>query len=204
MGKRICALMIVLVCLLASCGRGKDDPDELLQQVRGHYLELSACGGHGELTADHGQRVYTYGIDFTWTRDGDIRLVLTAPENIAGAVAHIASGETALEFDGVMLETGALDSAGLTPIDVIPALLTYAREGFVSACVLEGEGEEKMLHMICSDPERSPGEGVEADLWFDGETFALLRGEVSSDGSTVVRCDVTDLVVETVGQEERS
>lgn len=199
MGKRICALMIVLTCLLASCGGGKDEPEELLQQIRGHYLELSACGGHGELTADYGQRVYTYGIDFTWAKDGETRLVLTSPENVAGAVAHIASGETALEFDGVMLETGALDSAGLTPIDVIPALLTYARGGFVSSCALEGEGEQKTFHVICSDPEKSPGEGVEADLWFDMVTFALLRGEISTDGVTVIQCDISDFIAETAG-----
>lgn len=199
MGKRLCILMIFLAGLLTSCGAGKE-PETLLQQVRGYYLELSACGGHGEVTADYGRRVYTFGIDFTWAREGETRLVLTSPENVAGAVAHISAGETALEFDGVMLETGALDGAGLSPIDVIPALLTYAREGFVSACALEGE-EQKTLHVVCSDPERSPGEGVEAHLWFDGETFALLRGEVSADGVTVVQCQVTDFAAEREKQE---
>ena len=57
MGKRICALMIFLACLLTACGGGNKETEELLQQVRGHYLELSACGGHGEITADYGQRV---------------------------------------------------------------------------------------------------------------------------------------------------
>ena len=201
MGKRICALMIFLTCFLTACAGGKNEPEELLQQVRGHYLELSACGGHAEVTADYGQRVYTYGIDFTWAREGETRLVLTAPENVAGAVAHIEAGETALEFDGVMLETGALDNAGLTPIDVLPTLLTYAREGFVSACVLEGEEGQKRLRMTCSDPEKSPGQGVEADLWFDAAAFTLLRGEMSVDGVTVIQCDVTDFMGETVEQK---
>lgn len=198
MRKRICVLLIGIACLLVSCGKGggKRETEELLQRLRGRYLELTACGGHGELTADYGQRVYTYGIDFVWRKEGETRLVLTAPENVAGAVAHIEKGETALEFDGVMLETGALDSAGLTPIDAIPALLTYAREGFVSSCVVEETEEKRILHVVCSDPEKSPGEGIEADLWFDCDTLILLRGEISTDGVTVIQCEITDFTME--------
>lgn len=195
MRKRICVLMMLVACLLTACGGGGGEPEELLQQVRGRYLEISACGGHGELTADYGRRVYTYGIDFTWEKEGETRLVLTAPENVAGAVAHISAGETAFEFDGVMMETGALDSAGLSPIDALPALLAYAREGFVSSCVLEREEGQKRLHVVCSDPEKSPGQGLEANLWFDEASFGLLRGEVSVDGVTVIQCEITDFTM---------
>lgn len=192
MRKRISVLMILLAGLLTACASGQREPEELLQQIRGQYLKLTACGGHGEITADYGQRVYAYGFDFRWEKEGETQLTLTAPENVAGAVAHISAGETALEFDGVMLETGALDSAGLTPIDVIPALLTYAREGFVSSCAVEGDEEAQTIHILCSDPEKQPGQGVEADLWFDRETFALVRGEISFDGVTVIQCEITD------------
>lgn len=203
MRKRLCVLMMTLACLLVSCGGkgGERETEELLQQIRGRYLELTACCGHGELTADYGRRVYTYGIDFSCTSEGELLLTLTAPENVAGTTAHITAGETALEFDGVMLETGPLDSAGLTPIDAIPALLRYAREGFVSACAIEGEEGQQTLHVVCSDPESSPGQGVEANLWFDPATLALLRGEISTDGVTVIQCEITDFAMEAAQEE---
>lgn len=184
--------MILFAGLLTACSGTQKEPEELLQQIRGQYLNLETCGGHGEITADYGQRVYSFGVDFTWKRAGETCLTLTAPENVAGTVARISAGETALEFEGVMLETGVLDSAGLTPVDAIPALLTYVREGFVSSCALEGEEGIQILHVLCSDPEKQPGQGVEADLWFDRETFDLLRGEISSDGVTVIQCEISD------------
>jgi len=195
--------MIPLVLVLSACGGGGgDEAEELLTRVRGSYLEMTACSGHAELTADYGQRVYEYGIDFTWAREGETLLTLTAPEMVAGTTAHIAAGETALEYDGVMLETGPLDSAGLSPIDAIPALLTYAREGFAAECGLEGaEGESQPLRVVCRDPESQPGTGIEADLWFDPETGALLRGEISEDGATVIQCGVSGFAMECPAKE---
>ncbi len=155
MRKRFCALTMTLVLALTACG-GKgigNEAEEALARIRGGYLEMTVCSGHADLTADYGQRVYTYGMDFTWQREGETLLTLTAPEVIAGTTAHIAAGETALEYDGVMLETGPLNEAGLTPVDAVPALLSYAREGFAAECALEEtEGEPRRLHVSCRDP----------------------------------------------------
>lgn len=193
MGKRLCVRMMTLVLLLSACGGkvGGNEAEKTLVEVRGKYLEMTACSGHADLTADYGQRVYTYGIDFSWQREGETLLTLTAPESVAGTTAHITAGETALEYDGVMLETGALNEAGLSPVDAIPALLTYAREGFAAECVLEETEEAKKLHVTCRDPERPPGTGTEADLWFDTETGNLLRGEISEGETTVIQCEVS-------------
>ena len=68
MRRRLCALMMTLVLPLAACrgeGQGKE-AEKVLLELRGKYLEMTACSGHMDLTADYGQRVYTYGIDFTW------------------------------------------------------------------------------------------------------------------------------------------
>lgn len=197
MRRRLCALMMTLILPLSACGgRGSgDEAEERLAELRGKYLEMTACSGHADLTADYGQRVYTYGVDFTWTREGETLLTLTAPENVAGTVARVSAGETALEYDGVMMETGPLNTAGLSPIDAIPALLSYAREGFAAECVLE-EGEAPRLHVVCRDPTKEPGTGTEAELWFAPETGGLLRGEISEAGFTVIQCDISNFVME--------
>ena len=193
----MCALMMILVLTLSACGGGGgSEAEEKLTEVRGNYLEMTACSGHADLTADYGRRVYTYGIDFNWQREGETLLTITAPELVAGTVAHISAGETALEYDGTMLETGPLDPAGLSPVDALPALFAYAREGFAAECAMEeAEGEAKKLRVICRDPESEPGAGREAELLFDGTTGALLGGELSQDGFTVIQCDISGFVM---------
>lgn len=192
----MCVPMTVLILLLTACGgKSGNEAEELLLTARGRYLEMTSCGGHVDMTTDYGIRVYTYGVDFTWEKDGETVLTLTAPENVAGTSAHIAGGETALEYDGVMLETGPLDSTGLSPIDALPALLGYAREGFVGECVLEDWGGEIRLHATCRDPQKEPGTGVEVQLWFHTGTLALARGEISEDGITVLQCEFTSFTM---------
>lgn len=198
MKKRLCALMMTLVLPLAACGGagGGNEAENALSAVRGQYLEMTGCSGHADLTADYGRRVYTYGVDFTWQREGETLLTITAPEMVAGTTAHIAAGETALEYDGVMLETGPLNEEGLSPVDVLPALLAYAREGFAAECSLEEAEQARRLRILCRDPEREPGTGTEAELWFDPETGALLRGEVSQEGRTVIQCEISGFAME--------
>lgn len=198
MRRRLCALMMTLVLVLTACGgRGRgNEAEELLLGLRGQYLEMTACSGHMDLTADYGQRVYIFGIDFTWEKEGKTLLTITAPENVAGTTAHIVSGETALEYDGIMMETGPLDSTGLSPLDALPAFLSYAREGFAAECVIEGEENMRQLHVICRDPEKEPGQGIECELWFQPDTGTLLRGELSEEGFTVIRSDVTGFIME--------
>ena len=188
--------MMILVLPLAACGGGGNEADEALLQVRRQYLEMTACSGHMDLTADYGERVYTYGMDFAWAKEGETLLTLTAPENVAGTTARIFKGETALEYDGVMMETGPLDSRGLSPVDVLPALLTYAREGYAAECTLEGEDPACRLHVVFRDPEKEPGQGIECELWFQPDTGALLRGELSEEGYTVIYSDVTGFTME--------
>ena len=65
-GAQMMTLLLTLA-LATSCGASEETGDktaELVNEMRSSYLELSACGGSLELTADYGQRVYTYSLDF--------------------------------------------------------------------------------------------------------------------------------------------
>lgn len=194
MGRRRCLPMILPLLLLTACGGGRvSEAEELTNRARTAYLELTACAGSAAVTVDYGLRVYDYALDFSYQREGETVLTLTAPEDVAGVTATIAQGETGLEFDGVAVETGPVDPSGLSPLDAIPALLRYAREGYVAECALEGEeGGQTQLHLLCRDPEKGPGEGLECELWLDGESLALLQGELSQGGLTVIQCAFSD------------
>ena len=175
----MCVLMMILGLSLSACGgaEGGNRAEQLALDIRGEYLEMGGCTASLELTADYGQRVYTYGIGLNYAREG----------------------ETTLEYDGMRVETGPLDDSGMSPVDAVPVLMDYVQEGFIAECGMEAQGESEVLRVVCREPESAAGEGRECSLWFDPSTHALLRGELSQDGFTVIQCVFTEFQF-TVGE----
>ena len=191
--RRLLVCVPMMTLLLAGCGpAGGSAAEELALTIRGEYLEMTACTAQAAITADYGQRVYQY--ELTAEVDGEETvLTLTAPETVAGLTARVSGEEGRLEYDGVSIETGALDGAGLTPVSAIPALLEAARSGYITACALE-EGDT-LLRLDCGDPEQPAGTGTQTALWFDAATHALVRGEISAEGLRVILCEFSQFTM---------
>ena len=56
----------------------------------------------------------------------------------------------------------------------------------------EQEGGGRLLRIDCGDPEEGAGTGTETTLWFDSDTCALVRGEISVDGFRVITCECSN------------
>ncbi len=188
MGKRLlCVLMMTL--FLTGCGGMKgNDAQEMALRLRGNYLESVGCSGTVALTADYGERIYRYELEFTQGEEETV-LTLVQPDTVAGITARLskASGNV-LEYDGVVLETGPLNEEGLTPVGAVPAILTALREGYLDSCVLEEWETGPVLRILVRDPERQYGEGLELLVWME-ESGRVLRAEFSQDGVCVIQCE---------------
>lgn len=195
--RAVCAPMMTLCLLLAACGGGggAGNTDELALDIRSDYIAMNGCTAKLDVTADYGQRVYDYTLALTYAKDGDTTLTVEAPQEIAGITARLTGGSAVLEYDGVSLETGPLDTSGLSPIGCAPYLLSCAREAFIAESGLETVGESETLRCTYRDPDSTPGTGTEVSLWFDTNTHAPVQGEILSDGAQIIKCTVTDFAM---------
>lgn len=185
MRKLLCCVPMMML-LLAGCGpAGVSEAEELALAIRGEYLEMASGTAQLTVTADYGRRVYRYEMTALWEGE-ETELTLTTPETVAGVVARSDGEDSQLEYSGVAVETGPLDSEGLTPVSAVPALLEAARSGYMRSCGLQEDGA---LRVDLGDPEGSPGTGREMALWFDPATHALLRGEIRVDGFRAILCE---------------
>lgn len=183
----ICVLMMLLA--LSACGGAReDDPQRQALALRTDYLAAEGCTAKLTVRADYGQRVYTYGVNVT-VAGGESVLTVTSPTELAGITARVTDGQSQLEYDGAVLETGPLSADGLTPLSAVPALLECARSGFMDSCTMERLGERDTLRMLCRDPEQPVGQGREVTLWFDPASRGLVKGEISVDGYRVILCE---------------
>lgn len=189
-----CVLTISL--LLTGCGRTEkgNSPMDLALAIRQDYLAADGCDAVLEVTADHGQRVHTFGVEVT-VCGKETNLTVIEPEEVAGIRARLDGDQAGLGFDDVILDTGLLDDSGLTVLGALPTLLEAARSGWIDSCVREELDGADTLHVICRDPAVERGTGREQHLWFDTDSHALLRGEVLVDGRRVIFCCVTQFTL---------
>lgn len=199
MRKRLCALMMI-VPLLTGCGAGKQGKDisaeELALTIRGEYLAMTACSATVDVTADHGQRVYEYTLSVEWQKGGETVLTVLKPDSIAGVTARIRDGAGYLEYDGASLETGAVTSDGLSPIEAVPVVLENILSGYIGECAFETVDGQQLLWFCCREPETAAGTGTESAFWFEPQSHTLVRAEIYSDGYAVMQCAFTDFAKE--------
>ncbi len=199
MRKRLWALGAALL-LLTGCGGsgtvGVSQAEQAALSVRTDYLAMTAWTATVDMVADYGERVYTYQMSVSWEKDGATVLTVLEPENIAGLTARLEDGETCLDYDGASLETGELSGTGLTPMEVIPAVLEALFSGYIAQCDFETGAEGEQLWVLCRSPEDPAGSGTEIALWFNAETHEITRAEVSFDGYVVMQCAFTEFTKE--------
>lgn len=191
----LCTSILFLLTAAALCACGNDDSDrELTLDIQEAFRSMERWSGTAELTADYGQRVYSYTVSFSGTSRDGMNLTITAPEEVAGITASIKEGQTVLSYDGIRLETGPLNPEGMSPLDAIPAVFSAMQSGYIAETSSETLGREDLLRISCRDAENPPGEGVETVLWFHKGNKALQAAEIRNDGFTVVRCRFFDVI----------
>ena len=153
---------------------------------------MTAFSSDVALTADYGQRVYSYALTVT-VQDGHTTLTLTAPETVAGITAHMDASHTFLTYEDSSVETGNLSPDGLTPMSAVPALLDAIRSGYLTTCTLESDGR---LRMDCGTPDVPIGTGTELSLWFYPESHTLAEGEIRIDGFRYIACTFSNITKE--------
>ena len=143
-------------------------------------LLLSACGGAGEAKGSPAE-------ELALVIRGEF-LDMTALEAVMEVTADYGQRvyeytiQVSYERDGetVLTLTAPAELAGIT---------ARIRD---KETALETVEETELLRIVCRDPEGTAGVGQECSLWFDSETHALVRGELSQDGFTVIQCRFTE------------
>ena len=178
MKKALLALPLLLCLLLTACGNPVLDRFESFSADLREREDLSFTA---RLTALYPDRTAEFSLRCSLS-EGIQRVTVLAPDTISGVSARIEPGKTALEYDGVILDTGDLDAYGLTPMSALPLLMEALRQGHGSAFWSE-DGYDAVEVLI--------DDHTKATVWF-GEGFVPCRAEIQSDETVTVQCEITN------------
>ena len=110
-------------------------------------------------------------------------VVVLEPEIIAGVTATVQSGDLVLDYDGVQLSAGELNSDGLNPVSALPCVADTLTNGFQTLV-----WREEMLGIECITAQFRVSDETVLTVWIDPELHAPVYAELDNGGKVVVSC----------------
>ena len=178
--KRIIIPILLCAFFLSACGKNRGESDFKAFSERLDALETLSFTA--QVRAEYEHKTARFGLSYEEGSDGG-RVTVLAPELIRGVSARVKPGSSTLEYDSVVLDTGSLDSFGLSPLSSLPAMLRAMRQGHVDS-VWEEDG--KTVVMLEPDDE------LRCTVWFSKGDMRPLRAELITDGRVTVYVEISD------------
>lgn len=184
--KRGRALLLLLCLLLTGCAGGQEKTMDRALGFRSRLLEAGGAAFTAEITADYGDRTYTFTAACRTDAAGDLDFTVTAPEAIAGISGTVSAQGGQLKFDGTALDFGLLADGQLSPAGAPYAVAQSWRTGYITACGRE-EGGVRM-----SVDGSFLGETITVDTWLEEEKTVPFHAELCYNNRRVLSLQLRD------------
>lgn len=179
--KRFFVLLFLFVIILTGCNT-KDDIDKAMN-LRQKMLTSSGCSFDVEISADYGEKLFTFAMQCTADASGKLKFTVTAPETIAGISGQISAEEGQLQFDDQVLSFELLTDDLVTPVSAPWLLVRTLRCGYINA---GGKDGDLFKFQIDDSYEDDP---LRLDIWLDNSDIPVCA-EILWDGRRVASLSV--------------
>ncbi len=178
--KRIFAALLLLV-LVSGCSAGQNEMDRAMA-LRAKLLSR-AVEFETEITADYGDKTYSFSVGCRADEQGTLTFTVTAPETISGITGTVSAAGGKLTFDGHALAFPALADGQLTPVCAPWVLVKTLRSGYLTSCGSDGG----MIRVSIDDSYAD--DALHLDIWL-GEEDIPVRAEILWQGRRILSMDV--------------
>ena len=174
------ALMISLVTLTGCFPAGESDR-ESFKSYRDSINNISMTA---DLRADYGETISDFTLQYT-EYDDSRKVEVLEPQLISGVGVTISNDGSSLEYDGIILSVGELDSEGASPITVLPTLADALRKWHLSDLRLEDYNDLRLLKAELSNMNNK------AAVFLFNEDMAPVSAELIIEDRVVAYCKIT-------------
>lgn len=175
----------ILLLGIVLCGCSGEDLLERALEFRSRMLAASGCSFCAEVTADYGDKLYTFGMDCSADADGKLSFRVSEPETIRGISGSVEDGGGKLTFDDTVLQFNLLADRQLSPVSAPWVLVKSLRSGYIASA-----GEEDGLLRLTLHDSYEDG-ALQVDVWMN-ETDRPVRCEILYKGKRILTVLVKD------------
>lgn len=153
-------------------------------QLRENMLQNS-CSFVAQITADYGDKSYTFSVGCTADTEGNLSFVVLSPESIAGITGRITAQNGYLTFDDTVLAFPLLADGEVSPVSAPWLMVRTLRSGYLESAGMDGDN---LLLTIFDSYEE---DALQLDVWLDDENRPV-HTDILWQGRRVLSITVKD------------
>lgn len=157
--KRLVCVVILMV-LLVGCDCENQELERVMA-LRAALLSGNGCTFLAGITADYGDKTYTFETECLANEQGGISFTVREPESIKGITGTVSAEGGKLNFDDDALAFELLADGQVTPVCAPWLLVKTLRGGYVTSCGMDGE----LLRVSIDDSYEE--DALHLDIWLD-------------------------------------
>lgn len=178
-------LWIIVVLAIMLCGCGSDNEEiQFGMQLRQSMLKNSSSFT-ADITADYGDKSYTFSIGCTADPSGNLSFIVLSPESISGIAGKITAESGFLSFDDAALAFPHLADGEISPVSAPWILVKTLRSGYIASA--GSEGEQTLLTIYDSYEE----DALQLDVWLDDQNKPV-QAEILWQGRRILTITVKE------------
>lgn len=179
--KRVLAGVAAII-ILAGCKSHQSDLSPGLA-LRNKVQKANVCSFDAVVTADYGEKIYSFSMSCKTDATGDCAFEVTAPETISGITGTVSADGGKLTFDEEVLAFPLLADGQITPVSAPWLLMQTLKGGYLRACEQKSDG----AHLVIDDSYDQ--DALQMDIYLDISDLPV-RGEILHKGRRIVSMDV--------------
>ena len=179
--------ILLLIGMLTGCGSSRTGIERALC-LRESLLKGKGCTFIAVVTADYGDKLYTFTMKNTVDTNGDLTFEVVSPDTIAGITGKIENEKGALTFDKEVLAFSLLTDDQISPVSAPWLFIKTLRSGYIHGC----ESLESGMRIQIDDSYDD--DALQLDIWTDSSDIPI-RGEILFRGRRIITLDVENFTI---------
>lgn len=180
-------VLLLLLLTLTGCSSTPHGIEEGLE-LRSKLLKAEGCSFDTELTADYGDKLYTFAMACAGDSQGNVTFTVTAPESIAGITGTVGQKKGQLTFDDTALQFDLMADDQISPVSAPWVFLKTLRGGYLTSAGTE----DGQIRLTMDDSFED--DALHLDIWLDQEHLPS-RAEILYDGRRILSLTVKNFVI---------
>ena len=176
------AVLFCFLFLLTGC-KNDNEPLNHAISLRNRLLNSDGCSFVAEITADYGEKIYTFSMDCQTDKAGNLSFTVKEPTTIAGITGKVSSAGGAITFDDKVLAFQTMADGQVSPVTAPWLFMHTLRSGYLKGCAETDSGlqisiddsyAEDTLHLEIITENDVP---IFAEIFWQGRRMLTVKVE---------------------------